>query len=167
MFRFPKTVDVITLFHAPHLPASIRVHNLLKRISAKASDFETPTEYAPSTISASASEIPRPREPFELNVSVDDPTPSQVETMLDYAAAAGPRSAPYHIIQGAKTREEALKLFKQDPGKFVRPTVVDWNNGWIVSGDKQEALMKMFRAGSGALKAEGAKSQGSGEKESP
>jgi hypothetical protein len=140
MFRMPKALDVITLFHAPHAPASIRMHNLLKRVSARASGFEEDPQW--SEFSYKAGPIPR-REPFDLNVQPSDPTPSQLGTIIDYARATGFSTSD--VVQGATDKKHAVKLFTQDPGLFRRPTVVDWNAGWAVSGDFPERILRKWR----------------------
>jgi len=140
----PRTLDVITLFHAPHAPASIRMFNLLKLVNAKASGYEAKSEWL--QFSYKAGPIPK-REPFELNVSPSDPTPSQLETILDYARAAGFGASD--VVRGAATKDMALRLFRQDPGLLQRPTVVDWQSGWAVPGDFPEHVLRRWRSEGG------------------
>ena len=97
------------------------MHNLLKRVNAKASSLDEDPEW--TEFSYKAGTIPK-REPFELNVMTDNPTPSQLGTLLDYARQSG---FPAHeVVKGATTKEHAVKLFRQDPGLFTRPTVSFW-----------------------------------------
>jgi len=48
-------------------------------------------------------------------------------------------------VQGARDAEDALKKFKEDSGRFVRPVTVDWTNGQAVVGDEESAILKMVR----------------------
>jgi hypothetical protein len=141
----PKSIDVITLFHAPHMPASIRMHNLLKRVGARAGGYAEDPEW--SEFSYKAGPIPR-REPFDLHVATTDPTPSQLGTILDYARAA--EFAPRDVVDGAADKDAALRMFRRDPGLLRRPLVVDWNAGWAVPGDFPEHILRRWRGEEGA-----------------
>ncbi|OAX81276.1 hypothetical protein ACJ72_04384 [Emergomyces africanus] len=126
MFRFHKTLDVITLFHKPSLPASTRVLTLLKQANVAAAAAATADQ---------ASDVPASRRSeFELNVTEDPPTPDQLKSILDYVGAGG-----------ARDRLDALRRLKEDGEKFVRPVVVDWNNGTAVIGDNESEILKLVR----------------------
>ncbi|KAH6887997.1 hypothetical protein B0T10DRAFT_607197 [Thelonectria olida] len=126
---FSKTLDIITVFHKASSPASVRVASLLKTLSAN------------STAGASASATPR-REPFELNVTEDAPTEDQVKTILEYVGPSGISQ----IIKEANNEKEALKKFKESNSAFVRPVVVDWNNGKAIAGDNESEILKILNA---------------------
>ncbi|OJD20740.1 hypothetical protein ACJ73_07921 [Blastomyces percursus] len=147
MFRFHKTLDVITIFHKPSLPASTRVLTLLKQANADA---------AAATLDQ-ASDVPASRRSeFELNVTEDPPTPDQLKNILDYVGAgvggevAKARGGaamvrPGDLVQGARDRLDALRRLKEDGARFVRPVVVDWNNGTAVIGDNESEILKLVR----------------------
>jgi arsenate reductase-like glutaredoxin family protein len=107
-----KTKDVITLFHKSNSPASTKVLNLLKQVSANVS--EAATEDQASDHSAQTNPN---RAEFDLDVTEKPPTPDQLMTIIDYVGN------PSTVISGASTVEEALKKFKQDTESFRRPTV--------------------------------------------
>ena len=109
-----KTLDVITLFHKPSVPASVRVQTLLKQISAQAS--ETATE---DQVGDHSAQDKLQRAPFELNVSEDPPTKDQMRTILEYV---GGKKAS-QLIDGARDEADALKKLGEDSGKFQRPVV--------------------------------------------
>lgn len=109
-----KTLDIITLFHKASSPSSVRVASLLKQASAsaqagatldQASDHSTQTEPA--------------REPFELNITEEPPTPEQVQTILEYVGKSGVSQ----IIKGAKDEKDALRKFKESKENLLRPVV--------------------------------------------
>ncbi len=106
-----RSKDIITLFHKPSSPASVRVLALLKQASANAS--VTSTEDQASSTPAQS------RQEFELNITEDNPTSDQVQTILGYVGASGISS----IIKGAKTENEALKKFRENAENFQRPVV--------------------------------------------
>ncbi|KAK5663235.1 hypothetical protein OQA88_6653 [Cercophora sp. LCS_1] len=128
MFRFNKPVDIIQLFHRANSPASVKVANFLKQVSA--------------SVSQSAAEDQGQRDPFELSISEDDPTPGQVETILEYAG----KPAISSIIKGANSPSEAIKLFKQNASNLNRPLIVDWNNGKVYAGTEESAILKLLNA---------------------
>ncbi|KAK2790406.1 hypothetical protein FQN51_002493 [Onygenales sp. PD_10] len=150
MFRFHKTLDVITLFHSPTLPASTRVLNLLKTANANASAA------AASTLDQASPTPPPRRNQFELNVTEDPPTPDQLKSILDYVGAdVGGQVArekggaalvkPGDLVRGARDRLDALRRLKAGSGggEFIRPVVVDWNNGKAVIGDNESEIMRL------------------------
>ncbi|KAH7176613.1 thioredoxin-like protein [Dactylonectria macrodidyma] len=130
MFRFRKTLDPITLFHKASSPASVRVANLLQKASANA------------TAGATAAENPNSREQFELNITEEPPTDDQVKTILEYVGT----SRISDVVKGAKDEKDALRKFKESKGNFVRPVVVDWNNGTAIAGDNESEILKLLNA---------------------
>lgn len=109
-----KPVDVITLFHAPSLSASVRAHNLLKQLSAQASATATEDQAADHS---AQNKIQRSQ--FELNVTEDNPTKDQLRTILEYLGAkkAG------RLVEGAENEADALKKLGEDSKRFRRPVV--------------------------------------------
>ncbi|KAJ5595465.1 uncharacterized protein N7459_001673 [Penicillium hispanicum] len=148
MFRFSKTLDPITLFHAPSLASSTRTLNLLKQASTAAS--ETATEDQASDYSSHAKQQ---RGAFELEVTTAPPTTDQLRSILDYISPVsgvggqGEKTtyAVSELVQGARDAEDALKRFKEDEGRFVRPVTVDWVNGRAVIGDGDSEILRMVR----------------------
>ncbi|KAF5024943.1 hypothetical protein F66182_2985 [Fusarium sp. NRRL 66182] len=136
MFRFHKTLDIVTVFHKASSPASVRVANLLKQVSANATSGATLDQA--SDHSAQTSPI---REQFELNVTEDPPTDDQVKTILEYVGTSGISK----IIKGANNEKDALRKFKESKENFNRPVVVDWNNGKAISGDNESEILKLLK----------------------
>ncbi|KXX79259.1 putative redox protein fmp46, mitochondrial [Madurella mycetomatis] len=135
MFRFRKSLDIITLFHKASSPASVRIATALKQKSAAA--WETATEDQASDHSAQSSD----RTPqFELQITEQAPTPDQLKTILDYV---GPKSIS-RVIKGATTEQEALRKFKENVDNFQRPVVVDWNNGKAQASENESEILKML-----------------------
>jgi hypothetical protein len=99
---------------------------VLKQASAAAS--ETATEDQASDHSSHAKQQ---RGEFKLEVSTDVPTTDQLRNILDYISPLSGvggqgEKATYgvaELIKGAKDAEDALKRFKEDPERFVRPVV--------------------------------------------
>ncbi|MCJ1228806.1 hypothetical protein MMC12_005469 [Toensbergia leucococca] len=135
MFSFKKTLDVITLFHRPSLPASIRVLTILKQASAHAS--ETATE---DQASDHSHQNKMQRTEFELNVTEDPPTSDQLRSILEYV---GGRKAK-ELVEGSKDERDAMRRLAQDGSKFMAPVTVDWNNGRAVIGDNESEILKMI-----------------------
>ncbi|KAG9500125.1 hypothetical protein J7337_008592 [Fusarium musae] len=137
MFRFHKTLDIVTVFHKASSPASVRVANLLKQISANATSGATLDQA--SDHSAQTAPI---RDQFELNITEDPPTDDQVKTILEYVGNNGiPK-----VIKGANDEKEALRKFKESKENFIRPVVVDWNNGKAIAGDNESEILKLLKA---------------------
>ena len=116
-----KTLDVITIFHKPSLPASTRVANILRQASAHAS--ETATEDQASDHSHQNEQVQR--EPFELEITEELPTPDQFKNILEYVGA-GKLS---QMVKGATSESDAVSKIRQSADAFQRPVVVDWSNG--------------------------------------
>ncbi|KAL4917715.1 thioredoxin-like protein [Aspergillus aurantiobrunneus] len=137
VFRFAKTLDPITLFHSPSLAPSNAAFNVLKSASAAASEASSPIG----------------RGEFQLEVTTGPPTTDQLRNILEYATgdpsgggkAGGPQYAISEIVQGARDAEDAVKRFKEDSGRFVRPITVDWTNGQAVVGGNESQILKMVR----------------------
>lgn len=136
MFR-SKTLDVITLFHKPSLPASTRVANLLKTASAHAS--ETATEDQASDHSHQNTAVAR--EPFDLEITESDPTPDQLNSIFEYVG--GGKAA--QLVKGASTQSDALRKLKESGDNFQRPVIVDWNQGRAVVGENESEILKLLR----------------------
>jgi len=109
-----KSLDVIQLFHKAGSPASTKVVNLLKQVSAAAS--ETATE---DQVSDHSAQTNNRRDVFELTITEEPPTADQLTTILSYAGD----SAIPSVVQGASSVTEALKLFKQNADNLKRPVV--------------------------------------------
>ncbi|KAF5645737.1 thioredoxin-like fold [Fusarium tjaetaba] len=137
MFRFHKTLDIVTVFHKASSPASVRVANLLKQVSANATSGATLDQA--SDHSAQTAPI---RDQFELNITEDPPTDDQVKTILEYV---GNKGIP-KVIKGANDEKEALRKFKESKENFIRPVVVDWNNGKAIAGDNESEILKLLKA---------------------
>ncbi|KAL4904613.1 hypothetical protein BDW74DRAFT_154245 [Aspergillus multicolor] len=141
VFRFPKSLDPITLFHTPSSAKSTTAYNILKSASAAASNASTPIG----------------RGEFQLEVTTAPPTTDQLRNIIEYVTGdpsgggkeGGARYVVSEIIQGAKDAEDAVKRFKEDSGRFVRPVTVDWTNGQAVVGDNESQILKMVRQAEG------------------
>ncbi|KAI1645852.1 DUF1687-domain-containing protein [Daldinia loculata] len=137
MFRFHKTLDIVTVFHKAGSPASTRAATLLKQISANAT--ETATEDQASDHSHQTH--PKlSRQEFELNITEEPPTADQLKTILEYVG----KNKIGSIVQGASTENEALKKFRESKENFKRPVIVDWNNGKAIASDKESEILKML-----------------------
>ncbi|KAL8835859.1 MAG: hypothetical protein Q9170_003153 [Blastenia crenularia] len=132
-----KTLDVITLFHKASSPASVRAQTLLKQVSAHASETATEDQATDHTHQNKLQ-----RTEFDLDVTEDPPTSDQLRTILDYVGSGAGRVG--QIVEGAVDEADALKKLKEDPNRFQRPVIVDWNNGRAVFGDKESDIMKMI-----------------------
>ncbi|RAH59150.1 hypothetical protein BO85DRAFT_476804 [Aspergillus piperis CBS 112811] len=137
VFRFAKTLDPITLFHAPNLPSSKSALSILQRAS---------------TTATSTSGTPRGE--FQLEVSTAPPTNDQLRNILDYVSGSNTGSGAGigkvygvgEVVRGARDAEDAVKRFKADPeGSFVRPITVDWTKGQAVVGDNESEILKMVQ----------------------
>ncbi|KAI1772756.1 DUF1687-domain-containing protein [Hypoxylon cercidicola] len=137
MFRFHKTLDIVTLFHKAGSPASTRAATILKQVSANAT--ETATEDQASDHSHQTHPN-RSRQEFELNVTEDPPTTDQLQTILEYVG----KDKISSVVNGATSINEALKKFKESNENFKRPVIVDWNNGKALASDKESEILKML-----------------------
>ncbi|OAQ67081.1 hypothetical protein VFPPC_14430 [Pochonia chlamydosporia 170] len=137
MFRFHKSLDIVTVFHKASSPASTRVANLVKQISANAQAGATLDQASDHTAQTKAT-----RDPFELNITEEPPTVEQVQTILDYVGKGGVAS----VIKGARDEKDALKKFRESKENFLRPVTVDWNNGKAIAGDRESEILKLLKA---------------------
>lgn len=125
MFRFHKTLDVLTLFHAPKNPQSTRVLALLRAASEQATD---------SGITGK-----NPTAQFELDVVEEPgvPTPTQLQSILEFVG----KDKISQIVRGTSTVAEASKVLDAgDSMRVLRPLLVDWNNGRAVIGADEKAI---------------------------
>jgi arsenate reductase-like glutaredoxin family protein len=100
--------NVVTLFHKPSVPASTRVHTILKQANA----------HAVSDIKGDQAE----KNEFELDVTEAPPTADQLKNILEYLG--GPTSATVgKLIRGANDQADALKRLEKDGDAFQRPVV--------------------------------------------
>ncbi|PQE32924.1 Thioredoxin-like fold protein [Rutstroemia sp. NJR-2017a WRK4] len=137
MFRFHKTLDVITLFHKASSPASLRAHALLKQAAANASETATIDQAGDH----SAQTHPK-RAEFELEVTEAAPTPDQLRSILEYLGASKVGS----LVTGAKDEADAVRKIQANGDSFVRPVTVDWGNGKAVMGANESEILKMVNA---------------------
>ncbi|EFZ03754.1 uncharacterized protein G6M90_00g060460 [Metarhizium brunneum] len=136
MFRFHKSLDIVTVFHKASSPASTRVANLVKQISANAQAGATIDQASDHTAQTQPS-----RDPFELNITEEPPTVEQVQTILDYVG----KPSISKVIKGAHDEKDALKKFRESRESFLRPVTVDWNNGKAIAGDNESEILKMLK----------------------
>ncbi|PMD60810.1 DUF1687-domain-containing protein [Hyaloscypha bicolor E] len=136
MFRFHKTKDVISLFHNAKSPASLRVHTLLKQISANASEPATEDQASDHTPQTNPK-----RQEFDLEVTEAPPTPDQLKSILEYVGAQKAST----IIKGARDEADAMKKLKENSENFQRPITVDWANGRVVAGANESEILKMVQ----------------------
>ncbi|KAF8864904.1 hypothetical protein BDZ45DRAFT_737031 [Acephala macrosclerotiorum] len=135
MFRFHKTLDVITLFHKASSPASLRVQTLLKQVSANAAEHSTEDQ------ASDHSHQTKPNRPeFELEVTEELPTQDQLKSILEYVGAQKAST----VIKGAKDEADALKKLTSE--SFQRPVTVDWSNGRAVAGANESEILKMIES---------------------
>ncbi|KAJ0166376.1 putative redox protein fmp46, mitochondrial [Colletotrichum tanaceti] len=139
MFRFHKTLDIVTLFHKAGSPASVRAANILKQVSANAAAGATEDQASDHSVQTNPQ---KSRAEFELNITEEPPTADQVKTILEYVG----KNRISSIVKGASTEQEALRKFQQNSESFQRPVTVDWNNGKAVVGDSESEILKMLNA---------------------
>lgn len=130
-----KTLDVVTLFHKRSIPASTRIATLLKQASAQSQAHATEDQ------AADHSHQHTRRDPFELDITEDIPTKDQLKCIFDYVG--GSKAA--QLVKGASSQSDALKKMQENPDTFIRPVVVDWNQGKAVIGDNESALLKLVK----------------------
>ncbi|KAI0913116.1 DUF1687-domain-containing protein [Ustulina deusta] len=135
MFRFHKTLDIVTLFHKAGSPASVRAATVLKQASANATESATEDQASNHTHQTNPH-----RSDFELNITEDPPTADQLRTILEYVG----KSKISSIIQGATNEKEALKKFKESIDSLQRPLIVDWNNGRAIASSNESEILKML-----------------------
>merc|ERR1711879_451073 len=128
--------DVISLFHAPSVPASMRAHAILKQAPATAQSSATEDQ-----ASDHDNQSRLQRTDFNLDVQETPPTPDQLTSILDYL---GPSKAGT-VVEEATGTSDALRKFNAKQQAFQRPVTVDWNNGRAVVGDDESELMRLVR----------------------
>ncbi|KAG0128301.1 thioredoxin-like protein [Tuber indicum] len=122
MFRFRKTLDVLTLFHAPASAASKRILETLRSSpAAHKKSFELDVVEAPTV-----------------------PTPTQLASILEFTG----KSRVGEVVPGARSEEDAARMLKVEEegggGRMVRPLLVDWNNGRAVVGGDEGAVLRLL-----------------------
>ncbi|KAK6537776.1 hypothetical protein TWF694_010684 [Orbilia ellipsospora] len=143
MFRFHKTLDILTLFHSPRSEASNRVLSALK--SANTAAEESAAKVSSSTTTTqSTTNNDNKKQIFELDVVEGPMTTSQLRSILDYVGDGKVSD----IIEGAKGVTDAMKILEGANGSeaLKRPIVVDWNNGRVVLGEKPSALKQLVES---------------------
>ncbi|KAI6868607.1 hypothetical protein KC338_g3880 [Hortaea werneckii] len=136
LFKEAGVKDVITLFHAPSVPASMRAHAILKQAAATAQSSATEDQ-----ASDHDNQSRLQRTEFNLDVQETPPTPDQLTSILDYV---GPSKAGT-VVEEATGTSDALRKFNAKQQAFQRPVTVDWNNGRAVVGDDESELMRLVR----------------------
>ncbi|KAG2162754.1 hypothetical protein D6D19_01116 [Aureobasidium pullulans] len=137
LFKEAGVKDVITLFHSPSSPASIRVHTLLKQTAAAAQTTATQDQ---ASSHPQQSKIERTN--FELDVQEGAPTSDQLTNIFEYLGQDKIGS----VIEGASSPTEALRKLKESGSAFQRPLVVDWANGRAVTGDNESEILKLLNS---------------------
>ncbi|KAG0642440.1 thioredoxin-like protein, partial [Tuber brumale] len=123
MFRFRKTLDVLTLFHAPASAASKRILETLRSSpAAHKKSFELDIVEAPTV-----------------------PTPTQLTSILEFIG----KSRVGEVVPGARSEGDAVRMLKVEEeggggGGMVRPLLVDWNNGRAVVGGDESAVLRLL-----------------------
>ncbi|THW63913.1 hypothetical protein D6D20_03247 [Aureobasidium pullulans] len=137
LFKEAGVKDVITLFHSPSSPASIRVHTLLKQTAAAAQTTATQDQ---ASSHPQQSKIERTN--FELDVQEGAPTSDQLTNIFEYLG----QDKIGNVIEGASSLTEALRKLKESGSAFQRPLVVDWANGRAVTGDNESEILKLLNS---------------------
>lgn len=109
-----KTFDVITLFHKPSVPASVRVLTLLKQVSAHASETATEDQAADHTAQNKLQ-----RTEFTLDVTEEPPTTDQAKSILEYIGVQNTGK----LVEGAMSESDAMKKLREDSKKLKWPVV--------------------------------------------
>ncbi|KAF3901544.1 hypothetical protein ABW21_db0200982 [Orbilia brochopaga] len=113
MFKFHKTLDVLTLFHSPRSEASNRVLSALKAANTAAEESAS----APTAENGASAK----KQVFELDVVEGPMTTTQLRSVLDYVGDAKVGD----IVEGAKGVTDAMKILEgaKDADKLKRPIV--------------------------------------------
>ncbi|EGX45920.1 hypothetical protein TWF225_006686 [Orbilia oligospora] len=138
MFKFHKTLDVLTLFHSPRSEASNRVLSALKTANTAAEESSANISTNGNTSAGEKKQI------FELDVVEGPMTTTQLRSILDYIG----ENKVEDIVEGARGIHDAMKILEGTKGvdAVKRPIVVDWNNGRVVLGEKQSALQELIKS---------------------
>nr|POE79504.1 putative redox protein fmp46, mitochondrial [Quercus suber] len=137
LFKENGIKDVVTLFHAPSSPASMRAHTILKQAAAQASAHATEDQ-----ASDHAKQSKLERAEFTLEVTEEPPTSGQLSSILEYLGSGKAGT----VVSEANDTNNALEMFKSSPAKFQRPVIVDWNNGRAVVGDDESEILKLVKS---------------------
>lgn len=108
----PKASDIITVFQKAGSPASVRIGNLARQVSAQAAATSTLDQ-------ASDAQHEQGRDEFSLEVTETLPTEGQIETVLGYVG----KSKVQSIINGAVNEQDGLKRFKENKESLILPLV--------------------------------------------
>ncbi|OJD35275.1 fatty acid desaturase [Diplodia corticola] len=119
-----KAKTVVTLFHEPASASSMRVLNLVKQAEAEANTTKKDTDVE-----------------VTLDVQEEPPTSDQVAILLDYVGAKDAGK----IIQGATDEHGALRKFKANKSSFVKPLIVDWGGGKVVTDDNESKILRLLK----------------------
>ncbi|KAJ4356340.1 uncharacterized protein N0V89_004372 [Didymosphaeria variabile] len=130
--------NVVTLFHKPSSTASTRVLTILKQTNAQAVAHATEDQ-----ASSHQAQDKTERMEFELDVTEAPPTSDQLKSILDYLGGPGAASK---VVSGAQDEADAMRRLKADGETFLRPVVVDWNQGKAVIGDNESEILSMLRS---------------------
>lgn len=106
----PGIKNVITLFHSPNSPSSIRIHSFLKQANAQTIAHATEDQASDHSQQNKAE-----KNEFELEVTEADPTADQLRSMLEFSGA--PNIG--HVVEGATSVGDAVGKMS----KFQRPVV--------------------------------------------
>ncbi|MCJ1334197.1 hypothetical protein MMC10_010904 [Thelotrema lepadinum] len=136
MFRWHKTLDVITIFHKPSIASSSRALALLKQISAQASETATEDQASDHTAQNKLQ-----RSAFELDVNEEPPTGDQLRSIFEYVGDAKAKG----MVKGATSVTDAIKLLREDGGRFQAPVIVDWEHGKAVLGENESEILNMLK----------------------
>lgn len=96
------------------MPSSMRVYALLKQASAAASEYATEDQASDHT----AQTQPK-REPFELDVSEQPPTPDQLQSILEYIKPLKVDT----VVKGAVDEADANRKIRGSASAFNWPVV--------------------------------------------
>ncbi|KAF2689573.1 DUF1687-domain-containing protein [Lentithecium fluviatile CBS 122367] len=138
LFKQHGAKNVVTLFHKPSNSASTRVLTVLKQANAQSAAHSTEDQ-----ASSHQTQEKLERLEFDLDVTETPPTGDQLKNILEYL---GGSSAASKVIRGAQNESDALRLLKADGESFVRPLVVDWNQGKAVTGDNESEILSLLRS---------------------
>ncbi|KAI1007841.1 hypothetical protein K3495_g388 [Podosphaera aphanis] len=134
MFRFHKTLDVVTLFHKANSPASEKALNILKQACTKSS--------AVASKNPNCDSLPLQRDEFQLEVTEELPTQDQLRSILEYAGPSKLNS----IVKEAQNKEDALQALRANRLNFQKPIIVDWARGNVVATTNESEILKMINS---------------------
>lgn len=109
-----KPKDVITIFHKPSVAASTRALNLLKQITAQASENATEDQASDHSAQNKIN-----RNDLDLDVSEEAPTGDQLKTIIEYLGVDKANT----VVRGANSITDAIKKLEQDKNLFQHPIV--------------------------------------------